>query len=134
MYYMIDVDDLAIISLFTGVVLVEGEDIGRMQYILEKLEERPVYTHEMPDIADKHKDELAEMVRDIYKRAKEVDGFKKVMEDETNRVVNLWKNLLTDPPKPAKCPYNDLNNLTCDSCLMKDGECCNKYCKAKEKE
>lgn len=80
MHRIINVDDLAAISLFTGVVLVEGEDISRMQYILEKLEGRPVYTHEMPDIADKHKDELAEMVRDIYKRAKEADGFIKCWE------------------------------------------------------
>ena len=81
MHRIINVDDLAAISLFTGVVLVEGEDISRMQYILEKLEGRPVYTHEMPDIADKHKDELAEMVRDIYKRAKEADGFIKCWEE-----------------------------------------------------
>lgn len=129
MHRIINVDDLAVISLFTDVVLVEGEDISRMQYILEKLEERPVYTHEMPDIADKHKDELAEMVRDIYKRAKEADGFIKCWEKfkECRFTPNVSYGLYG-------MSNNDLNNLTCDSCLVKDGEFCNKYCKVKEKE
>lgn len=129
MHHLINVDDLAVISLFTGVVLVEGEDISRMQYILEKLEERPVYTHEMPDIADKHKDELAEMVRDIYKRAKEADGFIECWEKfkECKFTANVRYGL-------HGMSNNDLNYLTCDSCLVKDGEFCNKYCKVKEKE
>ena len=77
---MISVKDLAAISLYTGVVLVEGDDIRYMYDILEKLEDRPVYTHEMPDIADKHKNELSEMVRDIYERVKECDEFFEINE------------------------------------------------------
>lgn len=129
MHRIINIDDLAVISLFTDVVLVEGEDISRMQYILEKLEGRPVYTHEMPDIADKHKDELAEMVRDIYKRAKEADGFIKCWEkfNECRFTRNVSYGLYG-------MSINDQNYLTCDSCLVKDGEFCNKYCKVKEKE
>jgi len=127
---MIDVDDLAVISLFTGVVLVEGEDISRMQYILEKLEERPVYTHEMPDIADKHKDELAEMVRDIYKRAKEADGFIKCWE-KYKELSSFSRNVSYGLYGMSK---NDIDHLTCENCLVKDGEFCNKYCKVKDKE
>lgn len=129
MHRIINVDDLAAISLFTGIVLVEGEDISRMQYILEKLEGRPVYTHEMPDIADKHKDELAEMVRDIYKRAKEADDFIKCWEKykENTFANNVSYGLYG-------MSNNDINYLTCDSCLVKNGEFCNKYCKVKEKE
>jgi len=115
MTYMIGVDDLATISLFTGVVLVEGKDISRMQYILEALEGRPVYTHEMPDIADKHKDELAEMVRDIYERAKAADAF-----------IKCWGEF-----KECNVPVPNISN-TCESCLVKDGEFCNNYCKVKE--
>ena len=123
MNHLIGVDDLAVISLFTDVVLVEGEDISRMQYILEKLEERPVYTHEMPDIADKHKDELAEMVRDIYKRAKEADDF-----------VKLWTEFKSCDFITRDAISGQSNNLTCNSCLAKNGEFCTKYCKFKEKE
>ena len=72
---MICVKDLAAISLFTGTVLIEGDDIKYMYDILEKLEGRPVYTHEMSEIAEKHKNELSEMVYDIYKEAKESDKF-----------------------------------------------------------
>lgn len=105
---MLTIEELAVISLYTGFALVEGEDIQHMYYILEKLEGRPVYTHEMPRIQDKHKDKLRDMVREIYDRARAQSKFEKILADEAARVSDTWKNLLTDPPIPAKGP--------CDSC------------------
>lgn len=130
---MLTLEELAIISLFTDCTLVEGEDLGYLYKTLEKFEGRPVYTHEIPELAKKHRDKIAEMVRTIYDRAKAQSKFEKILADEAERTANVWKNLLTDPPEPAKAP---IGNLTCDSCLAKDknGEFCNKYCKVKDKE
>jgi len=108
------VRDLAVISLYTEIVLVEGEDLKYMYDVLEKLEGRPVYTHEIPDLADKYKDEIKEMVRDIYERAKVSDNLEKTVQDDAYKIQMAWKNLLTDPPEPAKGPCGLCDNCECE--------------------
>lgn len=127
---MLTLEELAVISLFTDCTLVEGEDLGYIYKTLEKFEGRPVYTHEIPRLAKKHRDKIAEMVREIYDRARAQAKFEKILADEAERTANVWKNLLTDPPTPA---YPATDGL-CENCLVNDGEFCNKYCKVKEKE
>lgn len=68
---MATLEELAVISLFTDTVLLDGEYLKYLYSLAEKLEGRPVYTHELPKIADKHRDELKTMVMDIYEKAKD---------------------------------------------------------------
>lgn len=98
---MLTLEELAVISLFTDCTLVEGEDLGYIYKTLEKFEGRPVYTHEIPRLAKKHRDKITEMVREIYDRARGRAKFEKILADEAERTANVWKNLLTDPPTPA---------------------------------
>lgn len=68
---MATLEELAAISLFTDTVLLDGEYLKYLYSLAEKLEGRPVYTHELPKIADKHREELKSMVMDIYEKAKD---------------------------------------------------------------
>lgn len=108
------VRDLAVISLFTDVLLVEGEDLKYVYDVLEKLEGRPVYSHELDALADKHKDEIKEMVRDIYTQAKISDNLEKTVRDDAYKIQMVWKDLLTEPPEPAKGPCGLCDNCECE--------------------
>ena len=68
---MATIEELAAISLFTDTVLLDSEYLKYLYSLAEKLEGRPVYTHELPKIADKHREELKSIVMDIYENAKD---------------------------------------------------------------
>ena len=63
--------DLAILSLFTETILVDPRtDMDILYKVAEEVAGRPVLTHELPDVMDKHKDKLSEMAHDVYIRVK----------------------------------------------------------------
>jgi len=69
--FLATIEELAAISLFTDTVLLDSEYLKYLYSLAEKLEGRPVYTHELPKIADKHREELKSIVMDIYENAKD---------------------------------------------------------------
>lgn len=50
----------AVITAYTGVVMLEGKDIGYLYHYLEGFAGRPVFSHEMPSIAEMYRDKIKE--------------------------------------------------------------------------
>ena len=122
---MITLRELAVISLFTDTMLLEGDDMGHLYMVLEKYEGRPVHTHEIPKLSEKHREKLKIEVKKMYDMAKAHEQYEKILEEESKMFMEAVRrnlkpqlNALTEPPKPASCPFGNKNdtNGTCDVC------------------
>lgn len=49
-------EECAIVTIYTGVAMLEGDDLEYLYRYAEKLMERPVYTHELAALADELKE------------------------------------------------------------------------------
>ena len=88
--------DLAILSLFTEIMLVDpAEDMDILYEVAEEVAGRPVLTHELPDVMNKHKDKLSEMAHDVYIRVKNGQSIE-INELEKKRMENIIRSSIKE--------------------------------------
>lgn len=117
---MITKREAAVIQMFTGKVMLTGEDLRYFYEYAEELIGRPVYTHEFPRL----KNILTEKSRSDF--------------------INLCKNLIDNDAEPVvhahwNKPYwggskQECSNCHCTADLSKQGRAYCSYCGAKMDE
>ena len=63
--------ECAVVMAYTGVCMLTGEDFDIFHRYVEKLMERPVWTHELPALADEIKRRAARDFIELCRTAKE---------------------------------------------------------------
>lgn len=53
-------DECAIVSAYTGISMLQGADLGYLYRYLSKFIGCPAFTHELPAIAERYKEEIKE--------------------------------------------------------------------------
>lgn len=62
--------ECAIVTAYTGCSMFQGDDIKYLYQYLSEIEGREVYTHELPEMVEKHKDKIFNDFVIICKKAK----------------------------------------------------------------
>lgn len=65
--------DCAVITAYTDIVMLKGNDLKYLYDYLSGLAGRPVFTHEIPAVADAYREQIREDFIDLCRNAKEVE-------------------------------------------------------------
>lgn len=87
--------ECAIVTAYTGVCMLEGNDLGELYKYVEEKMGRAVYTHEMYTFADeikeKSKDDFIELCRTA--RDTEKEKYLDVIDEEINKLQPPYKHI-----------------------------------------
>lgn len=89
--------ECAIVMAYTGVCMLAGDNLGvYYKYVEEKIG-RPVYTHEMYELADeikeKSKDDFLELCRTATDEGNERERIYDVIDDEIKKLQPSYKHI-----------------------------------------
>ncbi len=65
--------ECAIVTAYTGFAMLKGNDLGHLYRYLSGFIGRPVYSHEIPAVAEAYKDQIREDFLALCRDAKEAD-------------------------------------------------------------
>ena len=65
--------ECAIVTVYTGISMLKGNDLGYLYRYLLGFIGRPVYSHEIPAVAEAYKDKIKEDFLALCRDAKEAD-------------------------------------------------------------
>ena len=65
--------ECAVVTAYTGVSMLKGNDLKYLYKYLSGLIGRPVYTHEIPAVAEAYKEQIREDFLVLCRNAKEAD-------------------------------------------------------------
>ncbi len=65
--------ECAVVTAYTGVSMLKGNDLKYLYKYLSGLIGRPVYTHEIPAVAEAYKEQIREDFLALCRNAKEAD-------------------------------------------------------------
>ena len=65
--------ECAVVTAYTGISMLKGNDLKYLYKYLSGLIGRPVYTHEIPAVAEAYKEQIREEFLALCRNAKEAD-------------------------------------------------------------
>ena len=65
--------ECAVVTAFTGISMLNGKDLRYLYNYLSGFIGRPVYSHEIPTVAETYKEQIREDFLDLCRNAKEAD-------------------------------------------------------------
>ncbi len=65
--------ECAVVTAFTGISMLKGKDLRYLYNYLSGFIGRPVYSHEIPAVAETYKEQIREDFLDLCRNAKEAD-------------------------------------------------------------
>ena len=65
--------ECAVVTAYTGISMLKGNDLKYLYKYLSGLIGRPVYTHEIPAVAEAYKEQIREDFLALCRNAKEAD-------------------------------------------------------------
>ena len=65
--------ECAVVTAFTGISMLKGKDLRYLYNYLSGFIGRPVYSHEIPAVAETYKEQIREDFLELCRNAKEAD-------------------------------------------------------------
>lgn len=65
--------ECAVVTAFTAISMLKGKDLRYLYNYLSGFIGRPVYSHEIPAVAETYKEQIREDFLDLCRNAKEAD-------------------------------------------------------------
>lgn len=109
----------AICECYTGYVFCTGEEREAVYRYLECLEKKPIFTHRIMEVIEKHQDEIKEDFKDVCTgeyESKENSGLKekcKQLENQNEQLKNAAFNVCAEYKGCEGCPLHDAKECKC---------------------